>query len=59
MDGLPGKPGDDESVEPWNVRETILDIGRSSALALGEWQQCLDFNVGILASEQRRGASRL
>ena len=35
MAGLPARPAGEETVRPWNVRETILDIGRASALALG------------------------
>ena len=30
----PARAGD-ETVNPWNVREAILDTGRNSALALG------------------------
>ena len=56
MDKLPPTTAANETVNPWNVRETTLDIGRSSALALGEWQQALDFNAAILASKQARGA---
>jgi hypothetical protein len=57
MDKLPTNSADNETMEPWNVRETILDIGHTSALTLGEWQQCLDFNAAILASKRARGAS--
>lgn len=46
-----------EAYEGWNVREAILDIGRSSALALGDSQQCLELNAGILASRRQRGAA--
>ena len=46
----------DETVNPWNVRETILDTGRASALATGDWQRCLDLNAEIVASERQRGA---
>jgi hypothetical protein len=57
MDTLPATRADNETVEPWNVRETILNIGNTSALALGESQQCLDLNASILASMRARGAS--
>ena len=57
MDKLPATRADNETIEPWNVRETILNIGCASALALGEWQQCLDLNAAILASMRARGAS--
>ena len=57
MDKFPAIRADNETVEPWNVRETILDIGRRSAQALGEWPQCLDLNAALLASKRARGAS--
>ena len=41
---------------PWNVRETILDIGHTSALAAGDWQRCLDLNAEVVASVRQRGA---
>ena len=56
MAGLPARRGPDESIEPWNVRETILGIGRSSALATGEWARCLELNAEIVASMRGRGA---
>jgi tetratricopeptide (TPR) repeat protein len=56
MGELPGRPAGDESASPWNAREGILGTGRDSALALGRWQQCLDLNAEILASQRQRGA---
>jgi tetratricopeptide (TPR) repeat protein len=53
---LPSRRADSDPVNPWNVREAILDIGHTSALALGQWQQCLDLNAEITASKQRRSA---
>ena len=53
---LPARPADNETVNPWNVREGILDVGRSSALALGRWEQCLDLNAEIITSQRQRGA---
>jgi hypothetical protein len=47
---------DDEAVSLWNVREFILNASHTSALALRDWQQCLDLNAEILASAQQRGA---
>jgi tetratricopeptide (TPR) repeat protein len=55
MGELPARPADNETVNPWNVREGMLDTGRSSALALGRWQQCLDLNAEIIASRRQRG----
>ena len=57
MDKLPATSADNETAQPWNVREVILDIGRSSAQALEEWQQCLDLNAAQLSSMRARGAS--
>jgi hypothetical protein len=56
MDQLPAAPASNDPVEPWNVRETSLNTGQASAMALGEWQQALDLNAAILASQQTRGA---
>jgi tetratricopeptide (TPR) repeat protein len=53
---LPEPRLDDESVDSWRIRESILDVGRSSALALEKWRRCLDLNAEILASRQQRGA---
>ena len=56
MAELPARPADNETVSPWNVGELILHTGRSSALALGRWQQCLDLDAEIAASKRQRGA---
>jgi hypothetical protein len=56
MGQLPDRPGASETVQPWNVREGILDTGRSAALALGRWQQCLDLTAQMIASQRQRGA---
>ena len=57
MDKLPATRAGNETIEPWNVREAILNIGYASAQALEEWQQCLDLNAASLASKRARGAS--
>ena len=56
MGQLPARPGTGETVQPWQVREFILDTGYHSALALGRWQQCLDLTGEITASQRDRGA---
>jgi hypothetical protein len=56
MAGLPSRRGPDESIDPWNVREVILSIGRSSALATGEWARCLELNAEVVTSKRGRGA---
>jgi tetratricopeptide (TPR) repeat protein len=57
MDKLPPTRAGNDTIEPWNVREIIFDIGRNSAQALEEWQQCLDFGAAFQASQRARGAS--
>jgi hypothetical protein len=57
MGRLPARPGPgDQGTRPWNVRELILNIAHTSALALGRWQQCLDLNAQVTASVRERGA---
>jgi tetratricopeptide (TPR) repeat protein len=57
MSRLPDRGDSVEAMVPWNVRETILDIGNSSAWELGRWQQGLDLNTEILANMRQRGAN--
>lgn len=59
VETLPNPAGPNETVSIWNVRETILDIGRSAALALEAWQQVLDLNLEINRSKRARGASSI
>jgi tetratricopeptide (TPR) repeat protein len=59
MKTLPDPAGPNEAIPIWNVRETILDIGRSSALSLEKWQQALDFSSEIQQSERERDAPSL
>jgi hypothetical protein len=56
MAALPDHRDGSETVHPWNVGETILNTGLTSALATGDWRRCLDLNAGIAASKRRRGA---
>src|SRR5262249_166580 len=43
MAELPEEGGANEAVEPWNVRELLLDTGRSAALRLERWEDVLAF----------------
>ncbi|SFN89001.1 hypothetical protein SAMN05660359_00452 [Geodermatophilus obscurus] len=56
MQQLPEERGHDETVQPWNVREATLDVGRWAAMAQGRWQEALDLNAEQLDSLRRRGA---
>jgi hypothetical protein len=58
MADLPDQRAANDRVNPWNVREGILDIGRLSAVALQRWDDALDLNEEIASTKQRRGASR-
>jgi len=59
MDALPLTGAQDETVNPWNVRETLLDTGRSAAMGLERWEQALSFNAEVVPSKRARGASAL
>lgn len=56
MRELPEASDAPEAVDVWNVRETLLDVGRKAALRSERWQAALDFNQDIAASERARGA---
>src|SRR5690606_6106997 len=47
-------PGPDETVDPWHVREMILNTGVLAARDLGRWQQALDLNAEVRASQRHR-----
>ena len=57
MAALPGHPNDDGVINSWDVHESILDTGRSSALAIGEWQRSLDLNAELVVIQEKRNAS--
>jgi hypothetical protein len=44
---------------PWNVRELILDAGRSAALHLEQWETALSLSREVQESQQSRGAPYL
>ncbi len=56
MQSLPTVRGVSETTEPWAVRETLLDTGRSAAADLGRWDEDLELNAAALASKRKRGA---
>lgn len=59
MDALPESGTGEEAAYPWGVRETTLNTGLSAAVMLKRWQECLDLNSAVAASEAARGASAL
>jgi hypothetical protein len=56
MQTLPDAHSPVEAVRPWNVREALLDIGRSAAQRLGRWADALDLNAAQTASMRDRRA---
>ena len=59
MDALPLTGTQDETVNPWNVREVLLDTGGTAALQLGRWEHALSLTAEVVASTEARGASAL
>ena len=57
MATLPDPPDQPEAVQPWNVREGILDVGMFAARDLGLSQRALDLNAEQLVSMRARGAT--
>jgi tetratricopeptide (TPR) repeat protein len=57
MAALPESSDQLERVNPWNVREVVLDTGREAARNLGRWQEALEFNAERIRSKQARGAT--
>jgi tetratricopeptide (TPR) repeat protein len=56
MRDLPETSDAAEAVNPWNVREILLDAGREAASRAEDWRAALDFNREILASRTARNA---
>ncbi len=59
MAELPEQGEAREAINPWNVRETILDTGRSAALGLSRWQTALDLSAEVLRAKLARGAGEV
>ena len=54
---LAAVPGQDESVDPWDVRETLMYTAREAALRLERWDEMLTFSSVLTASLAQRHAS--
>jgi hypothetical protein len=57
--GLPLASDAEETVNPWNVRETLLDTGGQAAMRSGQWERALALNAEIVRYRQERGANAL
>ena len=53
---LPRTVSDEETVQPWNVYEAVLDTTRNSAIAVADWRLALDLSNEITASMRGRAA---
>jgi tetratricopeptide (TPR) repeat protein len=59
MEVLSEKRAENEAVEPWNVKEAILDAGRAAARDSREDRLALELNAEQLKSKEGRGATDL
>ncbi len=59
MAALPDISDADEAVNPWNVRETLLNTGHTAALRTKNFEEALLLNEEIVRSEGARGAGAL
>ncbi|HEU0089880.1 MAG TPA: AAA family ATPase [Pseudonocardiaceae bacterium] len=57
MTTLTDEPADNDQVNPGNVREGLLDVGRCSAMAVARWAEALELGEEITGLKRRRGAS--
>jgi hypothetical protein len=57
LDTLPADPDPSEPVQPWQVRETVLDTARAAAFRLADWPRTLELLDRLVHSKQDRGAS--
>lgn len=56
---LPEQGELEEAVNPWNVREGLLDTGREAAMRGEHYEQSLELNAEIVQYNKQRGASAL
>ena len=55
---FPDPPDENDGlVAVWNVRETVLDIGRDAASELEKWQEALELSAEQLRIMEKRGAA--
>jgi tetratricopeptide (TPR) repeat protein len=59
MKGLPESHGENETVEPWHVKEALLNTGHSACLPLQRWQEALSLNEEVIQITVSRGATAL
>lgn len=57
MNALPDEGDAPENVMPWNVREGLLETGRTAALRADRWEKALKFGEDIIDSQESRDAT--
>lgn len=58
MESLPAASDQREVVEPWNLREAVFNISSGAAMSLRRWDEALEFNAQVVASQRSRSAPR-
>lgn len=59
MEALPLESEVDETVSPWNVRETLLNTGHTAAAYSERWEMALTLNAEVVKVKKARGADAL
>lgn len=59
MTSLPDTRQPNDPVDPWHVREQLLEVGAFAARELGRWEEALTLNAEVATSMQRRDAHPL
>jgi len=59
METLPETSDADETANPWNVREGLLDTGCQAAQQLAQWETALELNAAIVKYASARGADEV
>jgi tetratricopeptide (TPR) repeat protein len=59
MEGLSMESEAEETVNPWNVRETLLNVGCKAAVRSERWERALALNAEVLRVNRERGADAL
>ncbi len=59
MRSLPERGDQNETIQPWNVRESILNIGERAATLSGKYEKALELNAENVGRKKSRGATDL
>src|ERR1019366_1139458 len=59
MKGMPESRGENETIEPWQAKEALLNTGLEAASGLERWQEVLSLNQEMIQAKVSRGATAL